>query len=793
MRTESIIIRPGDQGRNEFMQSELIRELPKGLLKWYDFQKGTKALFICGGVDECDVLSEAMMECGLQTDCISLQEIMASQVSITKQQYGYIVFAGALEKSGDPQKFLKILHELLCTDGVLLFGMDNRLGIRYFCGDRDRFTDRNFDSIENYQRVNPADMDKLEGRAYSRAEAVQMLKEAGFETCRFYSILPNLAMPQLLYAEDYLPEEELDVRVWPEYNYPDTVFLEEEKLYTTLIRNGLFHIMANGYLVECPLNAEFANVKHVTTSLNRGRENAMSTIICRDDTVKKIALYPEGTEKLARMLENDEDLRAHGINVVDSRLENGEYVMPYVKGENITQYFRRLLVEDREKFILELDRFWALILQSSEHVPYEEIDWERYEPGWEKRKSDDPDRKKWERIAFGDRNEAFGPILRHGYIDMVSLNCLRVEKEFVFYDQEFYVENLPARTILWRTIGLIYWGSQQMERLYSRRELQERYDLNEHLGLYMSFSNDFISRLRHDRELAVFHSQRRYDMGVVNSNRQRMNYSENEYHRIFRDIFRNTEGRRLYLFGSGNFTRKFLSQYGRDYVVEGILDNNREKWGEKLEGIPICPPEILNNMQPWEYKIIICIKNYVPVLKQIKEMGVKEYGIYDRSLEYPRKIKTAVISEGKGFPKKYHVGYVAGVFDMFHVGHLNLLRRAKEQCDYLIVGVVSDEAVRKGKKTSAVIPFEERLEIVRSCRYVDEAVEIPTEFGDTDEAYRRYQFDVQFSGSDYENDPVWLAKKAYLNKRGADLVFFPYTQSTSSTKLKELIARKLLR
>ncbi|MBO5093609.1 MAG: cytidyltransferase-like domain-containing protein, partial [Lachnospiraceae bacterium] len=84
-------------------------------------------------------------------------------------------------------------------------------------------------------------------------------------------------------------------------------------------------------------------------------------------------------------------------------------------------------------------------------------------------------------------------------------------------------------------------------------------------------------------------------------------------------------------------------------------------------------------------------------------------------------------------------------------------------------------------------PFEERIEIVRSCKYTDEAVEIPAEKPGTEEAYRLYHFDVQFSGSDYANDPDWLAKRAYLRQHGSDLVFFPYTQSTSSTKLKEKI------
>ena len=90
------------------------------------------------------------------------------------------------------------------------------------------------------------------------------------------------------------------------------------------------------------------------------------------------------------------------------------------------------------------------------------------------------------------------------------------------------------------------------------------------------------------------------------------------------------------------------------------------------------------------------------------------------------------------------------------------------------------------------MPYEERAEMVRSCRYVDEVVKIPQRYATTQEAWKKYQFDVQFSGSDYEKDGEWLAGKEFLKKHGSDLIFFPYTQSTSSTKLKKLIEKKLI-
>ena len=108
------------------------------------------------------------------------------------------------------------------------------------------------------------------------------------------------------------------------------------------------------------------------------------------------------------------------------------------------------------------------------------------------------------------------------------------------------------------------------------------------------------------------------------------------------------------------------------------------------------------------------------------------------------------------------------------------------------MGVVTDIGVRNNKHREPFIPYEERLEMVRSCRYVDEAVEIPYIYCRTPDMFEKYHFDVQFSGSDYEHDPGWLMMKQYLNERGAEMVFFPYTECTSSTKIKALIEKGLM-
>ncbi len=131
------------------------------------------------------------------------------------------------------------------------------------------------------------------------------------------------------------------------------------------------------------------------------------------------------------------------------------------------------------------------------------------------------------------------------------------------------------------------------------------------------------------------------------------------------------------------------------------------------------------------------------------------------------------------------IGYLSGTFDLFHIGHLNLLRRAKEQCDYLIVAV-HDSGKWKGKET--FIPFEERKEIVGACRYVDKVVDSPVEDSD---AWVLYHFDKLFVGSDYKGTERFNRYEEYFKDKGVEIVYFPYTQSTSSTQIRALVSAAL--
>ncbi len=135
------------------------------------------------------------------------------------------------------------------------------------------------------------------------------------------------------------------------------------------------------------------------------------------------------------------------------------------------------------------------------------------------------------------------------------------------------------------------------------------------------------------------------------------------------------------------------------------------------------------------------------------------------------------------------IGYTTGVYDMFHIGHLNIIKRAKEQCDYLIVGVSTDELVQIEKNKTPVIPYEERVAIVEAIKYVDKVV--PQVDKNKMGAWEKYHFDKMFVGSDWKGTPQWNKYEEQFSEVGAEIVYLPHTDGISSTQLTGVIKEML--
>jgi glycerol-3-phosphate cytidylyltransferase len=133
------------------------------------------------------------------------------------------------------------------------------------------------------------------------------------------------------------------------------------------------------------------------------------------------------------------------------------------------------------------------------------------------------------------------------------------------------------------------------------------------------------------------------------------------------------------------------------------------------------------------------------------------------------------------------IGYTTGVFDLFHIGHLNILKNAKNNCDYLIVGVTTDELSFSRKKKYPVIPYSERVEIIASIKYVDKVV--PQDNMNKIDAFHQYGFNIVFVGSDWKGHETWNKLESEFNGIGVQVQYFDYTKNTSSTLLRAVLEK----
>ncbi len=537
-----------------------------------------------------------------------------------------------VQLDGDLKKTKRTICKMasvLEDDEICLLAFDNRLGIKYFCGDTP-----------------------IGGR-YSKSEIKELLTDVGLVNHKFYSVFSDLNNPSYIFAENYIPREDISNRFFPTYNTPDTVFLKEEELYHSLINNGLFHPMANAFIVEATksVETELSDILQVTSTLDRKPEDAFLTIIHSNGRVEKRNIYGKGSDRFKAMISYAEALKKRGINVVDMSITGEGLSMPYMDSPTGQLVLKEALLRgDMDKFFSIMDMARDSILSSSDVI---KID------------------------------EELGPILEHGYVDLLPLNAFYKDEKLLYFDQEFCIDNYPVNAIVARIITTLYFGNEYLMDILDQDVLFERYGLLENKYKWYDMEHDFLKSLRNEDELQEYHRSIRRDNGIVKRNLEKMRLSADKY----------------------------LEKYRND--------------------------------------------------------------------------------SPKG-NKPYHIGYVAGAFDMFHIGHLNLLRRAKERCDYLVAGVISDERVYELKKRNPVIPCNERMQVVAGCRYVDEVIELPLGGASIRDAYERVHFDCMFSGDDHANDPGWLMEQEYLRSLGSDIVFVSYTKETSSTDIRKKISQRNL-
>lgn len=477
----------------------------KNLLNWYPFKKEASVLEIgagCGAItgllcDRCRKVTAVELSkrraTAIQLRCrekSNLEVIVGNLNDIEfEEKFDYITLIGVLEYQGtytdscNPYKdFLMKVKSFLKEGGKLLIAIENKYGAKYWCGAAEDHTGIPFDGINQY---------KLSGRkvrTFAKAELTSLLTESGYPYLYYYYPMPDYKLPMVIYSEKYLPRNEYMECAKP-YYIPSarTLLIDEIGIYRDIIKNNVFPFFSNSFFVECSLednekkDEEKERVIFALLNSKRQKEYRIGTLIKDSGKVIKFGLdnHTDIHFMFAQMLNNAEKIRNQGLEILPYTVnENQEFEMEFVKLPTLEDLFRRAAYRNEIEKIWELwDRLLEQIEVSGESV--EQKDCMIYEL----------------KLAEYQDEKSYGKILKAGYVDMLPKNCFIKEDNLLWFDQEWVLDNIPAKFILYRAMVETYGVIPELKNIIPTEECIKHYGMEECLDEFISLNQLFLQMI----------------------------------------------------------------------------------------------------------------------------------------------------------------------------------------------------------------------------------------------------------------------------------------------------------
>lgn len=497
-----------------------LTHLRKNILNWYPFEAESSVLEIgCGLGAITNMLCEkchdvtavelskrraaaALLRCREREN---LEIIVGNLNDIQfEKKFDYITLIGVLEyqgtftDTGNPYlDFLIEIKKLLKPGGKLLIGIENKYGLKYWCGAREDHTGVPFEGMNQYS------LSKKEVRTFSKKELEQMVKDSGFQNTFFYYPMPDYKLPTVVYSEDSLPENENMQNLLP-YYIPDktTLVADEMGIYKDIIDNGVFEFFANSFLVECSDSDDLGRITRACLSSERPKQYRIGTVFTRDGAVEKFALSgKDGAAHIEQIMKNGQALERAGKDVLPMQLKDGRLVSEFVQWELMeNRILDACMRRNQFEFYRIWDRVYQEILTSSEQAAAEENI--IYSLGIDKDISP----------------EKYGPIMRIGYLDMISRNAFDADGEILWFDQEWILECVPADFIFWRGLEEIYNSYPWIETIFPLSEVAQKYNLAPVWKSYIQLESNFIQIVLDTKHMAQANIYRGGDKGACLDN-----------------------------------------------------------------------------------------------------------------------------------------------------------------------------------------------------------------------------------------------------------------------------------
>ena len=449
------------------------------ILNWYPFKKDARILEIGCGLgaitnmlcDRCKSVTAvelskrraaaALLRCRERENL----EIIVGNLNDVEfeEKFDYITLIGVLEYQGSYTNtshpyvdFLRKIKGLLKPDGKLLIAIENQYGLKYWCGAREDHTGVPFDGINQYK------LGRENGKTFSRTALENMIQESGFANSFFYYPMPDYKLPSVVYSQAFLPKDG-NMHNMKCYYAPNkkTLIADEASIYEDVIRNGAFEFMANAFLVECSDSADIGEITFALMNDMRAKPYRVGTRFVKNNKVEKFLLASGINEAhIQQITDNETQMADAGLNVLQSEKTDGVLTVDYLTAPLAEGVFvDACRIGDRGKALHMLKLLWEEIMKSSEEVASEK------------------------NILYGlgiDTFDAekYGPILKKGYLDMILRNAVWEKEGFCWFDQEWMLENVPAKFVFYRALAELYKSYPDIDKELPFIEVAETYGIS---------------------------------------------------------------------------------------------------------------------------------------------------------------------------------------------------------------------------------------------------------------------------------------------------------------------------
>ena len=496
-----------------------LTRIRQNLLKWYPFHEHANVLEIGCGMgaitellcQECESVTAVELSQRRATAAYlrcreydNLEIIVGNLNDIKfEQKYDYITLIGVLEyqnnftDSENPFKdFLDKIRKVLKPEGKLLIAIENKYGLKYWCGVPEDHSGIPFDGIGNYKYSNVA-------RTFSKQELDSIIKSSGFDSTYFYYPLPDYKMPQVIYSEEYLPRNG-SMDNWIPYYVPNnkSMVTDEQHLYNDLINNHVFEFFANSFLVECSESiTEDERITYAVASPFRNAEYDLTTVYSNKAGFCKIA-DSKSVNTLQMIDMNHKELLLKGLHISNTKVDNNILYTETVKGTPLTEVLTEAYKSKNKELVYSIwdDIYEEIKRSSDESAALNDIFNSSEEFALEKIDSEDK-------------------ILCNAFIDMIHKNCF-VDKNnhYIWIDQEWRLNDVPASYILFHNIIELHSSNEWINTYITTEEVLQHYNLIDKSTCYFNLWNVFLNTVQNRYSAWNYRQLSEFGQDVIKDN-----------------------------------------------------------------------------------------------------------------------------------------------------------------------------------------------------------------------------------------------------------------------------------